>query len=341
VAGLEHLRRKESRMRVFPGLQAYLVLAVFLLIDFVWLAFGGFGIHWDSVVPGAVLMAVVGLPALCLRLLSAGPGKGIIFRRETVVRAGLSERVMFAGEAFLFLLLGWNVMRLFNHLSMTTGFPMADALLTQWDAALGLDWNAYFAFVAERPELIELLGWSYLWLTPVSAGALLGLLAMDRQRSAEFFVVAFFATAAVCTVAGMFFPAEAATAYLLDRPELLAAFSIEPGLYHLDHLHALRAGGPLVFDLNSLPGLVTFPSFHTAAGVVMAWAYRRSLLFWPVLVYALLMIASTPIFGGHYFIDLIAGTIVAVAILVLLERRPRYLGLFTRAGSTASDAVLT
>ncbi|HTV72074.1 MAG TPA: phosphatase PAP2 family protein [Rhizobiaceae bacterium] len=73
-----------------------------------------------------------------------------------------------------------------------------------------------------------------------------------------------------------------------------------------------------------MPGLVTFPSFHTAAGIVVAWCLRRTLFYWPGVVYSVAMIASTPVFGGHYFIDVIAGAFVAFAVLAMVARFPRY-----------------
>jgi membrane-associated phospholipid phosphatase len=323
-------------MRIFPGLPAYLALAVFLLVDFIWLVAAGIGINPGSAVPACVALLALGLAAFCLPMLRAGPGQGIDFRGRILVRATFLDRAIVVAEAFFFLVLAWNATRVFNHLSMTTALPYSDALLARWDAALGLDWSAYFAFVASQPELAELLAWSYVILPPASALALFGLLALNRVRTAEFFVAAFFATCAISVVAGMFFPARAAVAYLLEQPDLLLAFSIEPGLYHLSDLEALRAGSTLAFNLNDMPGLVTFPSFHAAAGVVIAWAYRRTFLYWPLFVYALLMIASAPVFGGHYFIDLIAGTAVAVAVLVWAERLPRYRGLFARSVPAAT-----
>lgn len=317
-------------MQVFPGWSLYCVLAFFLLVDAAWMAIAGIGLEPTGAIFAGTVLGALAAVALILRLARAAPGKGIVVNGVAVVRAGLVDRAIVAAEAFFFLLLSWHVSRVFNHLSMAVGLPYADAVLAEWDAALGLDWNAYFAFVAQRPLLIALLGWTYTALTPVSAVALFVLLAMDRVRQAEFFVVTFFVTAAICILIGMFFPAEAAVAWLLDRPDLLSAFPQAPGVYHLEHLEALRQGRVSAFDLGDLPGLVTFPSFHTAAGVVVAWCYRRTLLFWPVLAYGLVMIASTPIFGGHYFVDVIAGAMVALIVLLLCAKLARYRSLFGR-----------
>ena len=73
-------------------------------------------------------------------------------------------------------------------------------------------------------------------------------------------------------------------------------------------------------DLLNLAGIVTFPSFHACSAVLYAWA------FWPVwwmrpiaLLANVAMLASTPVDGGHYFIDLLAG--IAVAIFAIFAAR--------------------
>jgi membrane-associated phospholipid phosphatase len=68
-------------------------------------------------------------------------------------------------------------------------------------------------------------------------------------------------------------------------------------------------------------GIVTFPSFHAASCLLYTWA------FWPVrwmrpitLAANGLMLASTPIDGGHYFIDVFAGLALAAAAIALVNR---------------------
>jgi len=66
-------------------------------------------------------------------------------------------------------------------------------------------------------------------------------------------------------------------------------------------LRAVRDDPAYVLDLAHMPGLVTFPSFHTAMGVIAIYCARGTRwLFWPMLVINLLMIAATPVLGSHY-----------------------------------------
>ena len=72
---------------------------------------------------------------------------------------------------------------------------------------------------------------------------------------------------------------------------------------------------------QEIEGLVTFPSFHTAAGVLFAWAlWSTRWLRWPGLIVNVLMIASVPIIGAHYLVDVFGGVVVAIASLYLARR---------------------
>ncbi|MBA2400684.1 MAG: phosphatase PAP2 family protein, partial [Bradyrhizobium sp.] len=64
--------------------------------------------------------------------------------------------------------------------------------------------------------------------------------------------------------------------------------------------------------------VVSFPSFHAASGILYMWAL------WPVryvggvaVALNLLMIASTPVIGAHYMIDVFGGVALAVVGICL------------------------
>jgi membrane-associated phospholipid phosphatase len=229
----------------------------------------------------------------------------------------------------IFLAVAWDLIRLLNHTTMALRFPLADDMLSRWDGALGLDWHAYFAAVAESPVLRQAMAWSYTSLTFLSFLTYLLICLLSDHRRSLYFLEVFTFTAVFCTLSGALFPARAAVAHYLGTEADLSVFPAEPGLYHLFSLDLLRSGQPVELVVDRLPGLVTFPSFHTAAGVLLVLATWRSLLFLPATGYALLMISSTPVYGGHYFVDLIAGTLVALAIALPWAWRPKYRPLFS------------
>ena len=74
---------------------------------------------------------------------------------------------------------------------------------------------------------------------------------------------------------------------------------------------------PIFHGLNS-EGIITFPSFHAALGVVfMVALWPVPVLRWIGAVVNGVMIVATPIDGGHYFIDVFAGIVVAWFCIVV------------------------
>jgi membrane-associated phospholipid phosphatase len=249
------------------------------------------------------------------------------------MRGQLVHRLLVVVAGITFLIIAWDIIRVLNHSTMTITFPLADQLLSRWDVALGFDWKGYFHLVAQNALLRETMAWAYGSLTILSVTAYLVMCLLRDLRRSLFFLEIFTFTAVVCTIFGAFFPARAAVDFYLGAGTDLSIFTVEPGLYHLASLERLRTGEPVQLVLGELPGLVTFPSFHTAAGVLLVAASWRTWLFLPSLLYALVMIASTPVYGGHYFVDLIAGTVVALVIFGLWARREKYRTLFSKEGT--------
>lgn len=82
----------------------------------------------------------------------------------------------------------------------------------------------------------------------------------------------------------------------------------------------LRAGSLHALALPRLVGVLTFPSFHAVSAILYMWAFWPLAWFRPVTVaWNIAMIVATPMGGGHYFVDILAGILVAVlAILAAL-----------------------
>lgn len=89
----------------------------------------------------------------------------------------------------------------------------------------------------------------------------------------------------------------------------------QPGL-----IPALRAHSLTVVDLSELRGIVSAPSFHTAAAVLyIAAAWRIPSLRWPILALNTAMLLSTPVEGTHYLVDMILGALAALAAILLMR----------------------
>jgi hypothetical protein len=200
---------------------------------------------------------------------------------------------------------------LFTYLSIRAGTPLADTRLAAIDRSLGFDWPAVFAWVQGAPSLHAALAISYWSLFAQLPGAVV-LLAVTRRfdRSAEF-VSLFIATLIACAAVSAFFPAEAAWSYY--------GVSDVANAYHLADFNALRDGSMQEIAVDRMTGLITFPSFHAALALLFIYATRGiPWLFPAALVLNIGMIAATPVIGGHYLVDVIAGlALVPVAIAVL------------------------
>ncbi len=207
-----------------------------------------------------------------------------------------------------------------TYLAAAADFPMQDANLHAIDLALGLDWRAYMTYVDRHPLLAAWLSAGYSMIKwPILAIPVV--LAMTgRFRRLQEFTLAFSLALIVTTVISAMVPAIGVFQQLgltaADYPNL------HPRAY-LDQVRDLplvRDGSLRHLNLFELTGIVTFPSFHAASAALYAWA------FWPVwwarpigILANALMLAGTPIDGGHYFIDLIGG--VAVTVLAILAAR--------------------
>lgn len=226
-------------------------------------------------------------------------------------------RVMFALGATAQIVLITVVMTPLTYAAAALNFPLQDAWLDNLDRAMGLDWGAYLAFVNdhELARIVLTIGYGMIrWPIFIIPVALV--LVRDYRRLQEFtmaFALALIATTIVSALVpaiGTFYHLHLTAA---DYP------NIEPLAYleQLRDLPPVRDGSLRRLDLLALTGLVTFPSFHAASAVLYLWAL------WPVrwlravaLVSNGTMLLATPIHGGHYFVDVIAGVAVAIAGIV-------------------------
>ncbi|WP_352536083.1 MULTISPECIES: phosphatase PAP2 family protein [unclassified Mesorhizobium] len=97
-------------------------------------------------------------------------------------------------------------------------------------------------------------------------------------------------------------------------------FTAHAGMWHHPTLLKLRSGEPFALLLSEAQPLVTFPSFHTSLGVMIAYSMRYfRIVFWPVVVLEITMIVSTMPEGGHHLVDLIAGAAVAGGSIVVVR----------------------
>lgn len=250
------------------------------------------------------------------------------------------ERAKVVGLGLCFAVPAFTGIRILNHLTMTIPFPLADDPLAAWDRAIGLDWYAYASWIGQATAWHDVIRFTYSYTTQLTAFLFIGLALLGRSQHAKEFIELLFFGALFSVVVGAAFPAQAAMVHLADD-HLRAMFGGPVGVYHLKDLELLRGTGPIVLGFNYIPGLVTFPSYHTIAGILVVYACRGSAWTFFAAVYLMgAMLLGTPVYGGHYFIDIIAGAVVA-GLLIALAERPRLIRAINQLRNVSTAGLIT
>jgi membrane-associated phospholipid phosphatase len=224
----------------------------------------------------------------------------------------ISDTSIAGGLLLLMLLFG----ALLTYAAAAADFPYRDAELYAIDRALGLDRQAYLSFFHSRPWLQKCMEIIYLSLLPQFALTPLVMLISGQMLRLQRMIFAVGVALLLTAAVSVFTPAVNAFAYVDVTLPVLAKSS---GIYtYVPTLEALRDGTLHVLRLDNLEGLVSFPSFHTAAALLFIWTLSTvPYLRWPALFLNLGLIAATPLVGGHYFIDLAGGAAVAAISLAV------------------------
>ncbi|MGY4506354.1 membrane-associated phospholipid phosphatase [Bradyrhizobium sp. GM24.11] len=224
-----------------------------------------------------------------------------------------------------------------SYLTVTSRFPLVDRYLAAADAVIGFDWLAVFMWVHERPLIGKILFVAYDSGIFQLGVLLIVLNVLGRLERAREFVWLFVLTLLIVIPISWLLPAESAWVYF--------GVTDIANAYHLAHFSALRASQMPEISMAQVNGLITFPSFHTALGAILIYATRGIRILFPIyLVLNLLMIASTPSVGGHYFVDVLAGlAVVPCAIMILRwcqNIRPSQVTLGGAMCSAGDEALL-
>lgn len=214
-----------------------------------------------------------------------------------------------------------------GYLAAAANLPMQDKNLLAVDLAMGLDFRVYLGYINNHPGVLSAFAWTYDSIRWQLYAIVIMLPLLGHYRRAAEFALAFTVTLAITTVISTLFPAtgvyETIGLHSADHP------SFEPVVYYatLRELPLVRDGTTRLLDAFQLGPLLTFPSFHAISGVLYAWAV------WPIrwlrvtgLAWNAVMIAATPIGGGHYFADVITGLAVAAATIWAVSRLGARLG---------------
>lgn len=183
---------------------------------------------------------------------------------------------------------------------MRLRFPLIDAQLAATDRAMGLNTSALVLMVAERPFVADVLNWAYTSIFPLTFATAMLLSCKGAVNRLWELTLGFGASIVIAATISVFLPALGHFLYAgLDNLSG-HGLPVGSGIYHMDAVATYREGSTRLLDLRKLDGVVTFPSFHMIAAIVVAYAFRgtgwigRIVQGWCALV----AFSTIPI-GGH------------------------------------------
>lgn len=226
-------------------------------------------------------------------------------------------RLATGATAFLQMTLFTIVGVVFAYALAARAGPLWDARFAAADRWLGLDWPAVFHAADHAPLALWIGGFAYHSLTLQMIVAIVALSACGQaERLAMAVAAAILAGFVTIALSG----ALPAMGNVFDPADYRHLW---PSIAWLEHdlITGLRDGSRRTLDLTQLMGIVSFPSYHATLPVLLAWAQRdvRGLR-WVAPIWAGVTILATPLFGGHYGVDVIAGLALAPLALIVVRR---------------------
>lgn len=202
----------------------------------------------------------------------------------------------------------------FTYAMATPRLPLLDEYFARFDAVIGFDWLRWHRSLAGSGFFNAVLGIAYSsLLAQIAVSVLYFSHIRQGERNAELWWNAVVSLALTGLVSALFPALGAFHHFHVDLPKAI----------HLPHLLALRDGSMTVFPLQEMQGIIAFPSYHTVMAILFTYAYRgKGAWFWLAALLNLLMLLSTPTFGGHYLVDMLSGALIA-GLAIHLVRRAR------------------
>jgi len=197
-------------------------------------------------------------------------------------------------------------------LALAPAWPISRAIEAA-DHAIGFRWLAFTQTANAIPGLGGLLAFCYRSWMSEFALLFVALACLRKfEELEEFTTVYILAGMATLSVSGLVDAKSYEAVAAWAAPGLHVPGGVSP--IYLEKITALRAGLDRVLDFTLIIGLVSFPSFHAGAALLLA-VYSRCIPYaWPAfLAFNLCIIIGTITDGGHNLMDVFAGLAFAVA----------------------------
>lgn len=240
--------------------------------------------------------------------------------------APLFSVFVFGWEFSILCLSFLNVITMLSYLCCAWDAPLIDHALSMLDAAIGINRAAMFHLLLADP-LGTILHNAYESFGPQLTFIVCWFACLrDKKKLQETFWL-FLLCAVVTIVLFGCFPAFGPA----ETRAVLPAYATEQ-LVSLQNVQMMRSRETNEIVINSLHGLIFFPSFHTIAAIIYCYVFRQS-GFLRFVIYPLnvAMLLSTPVFGNHYIFDMLAGAAIALSAIKLISmitsKNPSRIGL--------------
>ena len=272
-----------------------------------------------TLMAGGCLLACHGLGFVVdpLAAVPAGIGVAVLIGAMLFARARGRVRLDLGTTAFLQMTLFTLLGVVLAYALAARGGPLWDGRLAAADVRLGLDWPAIRDAADRMPAALWIGGLAYHSLVVQMIVCIVALSAAGRATALRRAVVAAVLSGAVIIAISAAMPAMGNLVDPVRYRHLWPSVAWQERAL----IAGLRDGSGRVLDLTRLMGIVSFPSYHATLPVILAWALRdvRGLRF-AAPACAGVTILATPLFGGHYGVDVLAGLALAVVAIAVAPR---------------------
>jgi len=251
-------------------------------------------------------IGIRGLPAALTLMLLAS----LYWVQRRHERTEGDERLANTAGAMMILSVGGLAGGLVCLLGQTFALPFIDPILHRADSALGVDLESVIRGVLRIPGFALFLASAYLSSFPIIFTTILILPWIGRGERAWELCFAFNLCLLAAAIASAIIPAVGSFDYLPIPSAMQKLLPAGAGTYYLRDLYALRTTHRFIIDPTKLQGVAVFPSFHAMLGLMTAAAWRdvRSVRL-PMSIWQGVVILSAIAIGGHYLVDLLAGSL--------------------------------
>jgi len=273
---------------------AWTLTWIVLCIDAIWLLLAGWSVSGRGVAVIVLAVAAFRAPLMISRY-------GNDPRIRTTAGAAALLIMFMAGAATL------------SYLVVSTNAPLVDAQLAAWDRALGFDWLAMSSWLQNHRPVQTVLRFAYHSGLIQLVLVVLFLGFSNRPERLEEFMRLFIVGTLLTILLSGVLPAAGTWKYHAPAGSF--------DLSSLSHFELLRDGRMRDIPLREMQGLIAIPSLHTVMAVLFVYVMRGTRLVVPVFVVNVAMLVSTPVDGGHYVVDVLAGAALAIGLIALERRR--------------------